>query len=226
MSKASLSTLLLLSLFAFGKAGLHQATAGELQAWEKRHKRLQAESIALFQAILEKRPKDNEGEPAPCELSSDWLDYAVPQGIVEKYFGLTIPADLSPSSTPGQPREILDPKGTVPEAFCTEKEDKEKLQPILDQFKKGELRDEQTGKTFKAVGNYRLEYSAPIFDRRYTRAVVVVRGRSSAWRVQPDGKIYHGSGEEIWASICVKRKGRWYFLRNESIARSKGGSLS
>lgn len=219
------SGLLLLSLIALVKAGLHPAIAGDLQPWEKRQKRLEAESIALFQTILEEQEKENKEEPAACEIRAEWLDYAVPQNIAEKYFGLTIPADLSPSFTPGQPPEILDPKGTMREAFCTEKEDKEKLQPTLDKLKKGELKDEkQPSKTLRGFQNYRLEYSAPIFDRRYHRAAVIVSGRTSLWWLKSDGKVYNNFDEGIWASIYVKRKGRWHLLKNESIAAASGGA--
>lgn len=222
---AFLLSFLLLCLLAFGKVGLHQVAAGELQAWEKRQKRLESESIALFRAILEKREKDNEDKPATCELGAEWLDYAVPRGIAETYFGLTVPANLSPSSRPSQPAAILDPKGAMREAFCSEKEAKEKLQPTLDKLKKGELKDEkQSSRTLPGFRTYRLEYSAPIFGRRYSRAVVIGSGRTSLWWLKADGKVYNDFDEGIWASIYVKRRGRWHLLRNESIAAASGGA--
>ncbi len=110
------------------------------------------------------------------------------------------------------------------EAFCTEKEAKEKLQPSLDKLKKGELKDEKLpGIISRGFRTYRLEYSAPIFDRQYNRAVVIASGRTSLWWLKPDGKVYNDFDEGIWASIYIKRKGRWHLLKNESVAGASGG---
>jgi hypothetical protein len=217
--------VLLATQLALGGAGLHRAAADELKLWEKRQKYFEAESIALFQVILEEREKDGKKRPSPCEIRAEWLDYSVPQGIAEKYFGLKIYADLSPSYTPGEPPEILDPKGIKREVFCTKKQDDEKWNALLEDLKKGEVKDEkEPGRSLRSLENHRLEYSIPIFDRHYRRAVVIGSTENSRWWVQPDGRLRSSFDSGIWASIYVKRKGRWQLLKDEPLAAGHGGT--
>lgn len=224
MSNILLPALRLLFLIALGNTGIQQAEADETQAWEKQQKRFKSESIALFQSILETREKEATEKPVPCGFRAEWLKYGVPQNIGEKYFGLTVLADLSPSFDPGEPPEILDPTGSMREAFCTEKEDEEKLRPSLDKLKRGELKDEKRPSRTQGFRNYRLEYSVPLFDRHYRKAVVIAGGRTSLWWLKADGKVYNDFDEGIWASIYVKQNGRWKFLRDEPIAAASGGA--
>lgn len=216
--------LLIPSLIVLSTAGFHQAASAELQPWEKQQKRLKEESIALFQAVLEKGGKDSERKPAPCELRAEWLDYAVPQGIAEKYFGLTIPADLSPSFTPGELPEILDPKGTMRTAFCSKKEDGERRHAMLESLKDGKLTDEkEPGTSAGDFATHRLEYTVPIFDRHYRRAIVITSEENSRWWFQ-DGKRRHYFDDAVWASIYVKRKGHWHLVKEETLTTGHGGN--
>ena len=226
MSIAKFSSAVLFpSLIILGGLSLHEAAAGDLRVWEKRQKRFEAESVALFQVILERREKEDGKKPSPCEFRAEWFEYAVPQGIAEEYFGSTVQADLSPPSNPGEPAEILDPKGAMREAFCTEKDDDEKLQTALESLKKGELKDgKEPAKSLRRLENYRLEYTIPIFDRHYRRAVVVSSGTRSLWWIQADGKQRRYFDKSIWASIYVKRKGRWHLLKDEPLAAGHGGT--
>ena len=115
-------------------------------------------SVALFQVILDEEKKEREKDFSSCEIRAEWLDYSVPQGIATTYFGLTIPADLSPSYAPGEPREVLDPKGVMQDAFCSTKEDDEKQRPLLESLKQGELRaDKELEKRSRPLTNSRLE---------------------------------------------------------------------
>jgi hypothetical protein len=210
---------------ALGSAGLHPVAAGEPTSWEKHQSRFRDESVALFQVILDEQKKEQEKEFSSCEIRAEWFDYSVPQSIASTYFGLTIPADLSPSYTPGEPREILDPKGVMQDAFCLAKEDDEKQHLLLESLKQENLRsDKEPEKRPRSPRNRRFEYTVPIFDRHYRRAVVIGSARNSWWWVQPDGPLRSGFDLDIWASIYVKRKGRWKLLKHESVASGHGGT--
>jgi hypothetical protein len=213
------------SLLVCGAIGFDQVSADELKPWEKMQRHFEAESIALFQVILKEQHEDDKRKLSPCEIRAEWLDYSVPHYLAEEYFGLKIPADISPSYRPGELPKILDPNGDMRETFCTKKQDDEKRQSLLERLKKGELKKEQEpGESLKSLENRRLEYTIPIFDRRYQRAVVIGNAQNSRWWVQMDGRVRSYFDLGVWASIYVKRKGRWQLLKHEPIASGHGGT--
>jgi hypothetical protein len=200
-----------------------RGVAGERDRWEKAHDRLRQESIALFQVILREREADLQRKPAPCEFRTEWNDYPVPASVARDHLGLRIPADLVPSESVGGPMEIMDPSATVPEAFCAKADDELRLSFIVESLKRGELKDvKDPNLRSRWFEIFRLEYTFPVFDRHYRRAIVIHTGMKRFWYRKPDGVFRGGLDFLTGASIYEKRKGEWRFLKHENIAHGHG----
>ncbi len=217
------TTLLTLSVIFFLPVGRGQASAGELPDWQKAQNRLRQEAIALFQVIHQRRDAALEHRPTPCEFRTEWDDYPVPDTIARDYLGLRIPADLVPSMIVGSPTEIMDPSRKFPEAFCAKADDELRLSFIVESLKRGELKDEGNpdlkSRWYEIL---RIEYTFPVFDRTYRRAIVMTTSTSRFWYRKPDGVFRGGLDMLVGASIYEKRKGRWRFLRYENVAHGHG----
>ncbi len=189
--------------------------ASEISVWEKARERQKQEAINLFRVVLQ----DDEEKPAPCEFRAKWLEYPIPA----QYFGSKIPADLVPSNIPADPSEIMDPSGTMREAFCNEADDELRLSFLIESLRRKELWDEKNSRNrlnwFKI---FRREYTFPIFDRNYRRAIIVSSGLERFWYWKPDGPFRHGLHLMGGASIYEKRKGRWRFIKHHNLFHGQG----
>jgi hypothetical protein len=196
-------------------AGANATLASELDTWEKAQERLKQEAIELFRVVLQ----DSKEKPAPCEFRAKWLEYPIPA----HYFGSQLSADLVPSSIPADPAEILDPSGSMREAFCNEVDDELRLSFLIESLRRKELRDQRNPKNL--LNWFRIsrrEYTFPIFDKNYRRAVIVSSNMGRSWYWKSDGQFRTGIENDVGASIYEKRNGRWRFIKYHLFAAGHG----
>ncbi len=213
--KTPVSLVLVLCISVYSAAGATAAWATELDVWQKAQERLQREAIELFRVILQ----DDKEKPAPCEFRAKWLEYPIPA----QYFESKLSADLVPSNIPADPVEILDPSGTMEKAFCNEADDELRLSFLVENLKRKELRDENDPKSLlNGFAIDRREYTFPIFDKNYRRAVIVSSNLKRSWYWWPNGKFRPGIESDVGASFYEKRNGRWRFIRYKLFAAAHG----
>jgi hypothetical protein len=212
-------TILALYLCLLWLAQCLTASAGELDAWEKQRQRLKREAISLFQAVLQ---EELDGKPDQCQFRTKWNDYAVPSSIAHEYFGVKVPADLTPSSEAGEPEDILDPTGTIRDAFCDELNDDLRLAYVIESFRRGEPTAEVSPRSHSSwIEIFRREHTFPIFDKDYRRAVIISTGTRRFW-YKRDGRFRGGLEGGAFASIYQKRHGRWQLLKHEFLSSWHG----
>ena len=209
---SSLTLVLYLSVCFLAKATT--ALSGEHNAWERTRGRLKQEAIELFRVVL----SEDKEEPATCEFRVKWLEHPIPA----HYFGSNNLADLVPIA-PADPAEIMDPAGTIRSAFCSEADDELRLDFIVESLKRKELRDgKDPTKRLNWFEISRREYTFPIFDKIYRRAVIVGSNVRRFWYWHPNGKFRPGIESALGASIFEKRNGRWHFIKFELFSTGHG----
>lgn len=217
------ASLLALCAILLPAVGSGQAAAGGPPDWQKAQDRLQQEAVELFRVILQERETGLQRKPEPCEFRTEWDNYPITWIVARDYFGLKVPAELVPWMIAGSPMEIMDPSGKMPEAFCAEADDELRLSFVVESFRRGELKDEK-----RSIGGthrfeiFRIEYTFPVFDRKYRRAIVMRTSINRSWYRKRDGVVRRGLDMLVGASIYEKRKGRWRFLRHENVAHGHG----
>jgi hypothetical protein len=190
------------------------ALPSEQTAWKRTQGRLKQEAIELFRVVL----ADDKEKPATCEFRAKWLEYPLPS----RYFGSQILADLVPIAS-ADPAEIMDPAGTIQGAFCTEADDELRLSFIVESLKRKELRDDRDPtKRLNWFEISRREYTFPIFDKSYKRAIIVGGNVRRFWYWHPNGKFRPGVEIDRGALIFEKRDGRWRFIKFELFSRGHG----
>jgi hypothetical protein len=213
--KIPVSFALVLSLCVYGAAGVAAACATEMDIWQKTRERLKREAIELFRVILQ----DQKEQPAPCEFRAKWLKYPIPA----QYFGSHFHADFVPSNIPAHPAEVLDPSGAMGNAFCNEAEDELRLSFLVESLQRKELRDDKDPKSLlNGFAVTRREYTFPIFDKNYRRAVIVSSNLKRSWYWWPNGKFRPGIESGVGASFYEKRDGRWRFIKYRLFAAAHG----
>jgi len=124
--------------------------------------------------------------------------------------------------------EVLDPAGTMREAFCDEAEERSNQRKVIEEIVRGAL-DSKEEVEFK-----RLEYGFPIFDDAFTKAVVIASVNSVFWSPDVDdaslqswgGKrepyegrgAYAGMQGHTVALVFHKRSGTWRLIKTEDLA--------
>lgn len=183
-------------------------------AAENLQKRLKHEAVALFQVILGKN-----GQRGRCSLASQWLNYPVPREVARKHLGLTLHADLVAPHHATTPAEVLDPSGVMRDAFCDEKQAEQWTTARVEDFRSGTLQIEKSPPYSEPqLVIARKEYSFPVFDRRYRRAIVVVSSHSRNWSKNPEGGLRRpGLEMQGVAGIYAKRNGAWRLVTNEPL---------
>lgn len=196
-------------------AGAPSTQAADPGASEKAREQVKREAIELFRVIL----PDREAELAPCVFRTTWLEYAIPA----YYFGSQLPADLVPSDVPAEPQEIMDPSGTMRDAFCHKADDELRLSFLVESLKRRELRNgNDPMRRVNWLEAPRHEYTFPIFDKNYRRAVIVSSNERRVWYWHPNGLFRSGIENDVGVSIYEKRNGRWRFIRYDLLAAGHG----
>jgi hypothetical protein len=206
--------ILALCLCLCSLAGIRPTQASEYDAWEKARERLNREAIELFRVVLQ----DSKEKPGPCEFRAKWLEYPVPA----QYFDSRVRADFVPLAT-ADPAEVMDPSSTMHEAFCNEADDELRLSFLVESLRRRELRDEKDPtRRLNWFEISRRDYTFPIFDKNYRRAVVVGSYVRRFWYWHPNGQFRPGIESNVGALIYEKRNGRWRFIKYENFASGHG----
>ncbi|MBZ6074762.1 hypothetical protein [Microvirga puerhi] len=217
MSKAAW-TVLAFCVALLTSAKIDSAISGE-EVWEKHQRKLKQEAVELFQAVL----SEIEYKPKRCEFQIDWHDYAVPEEVARSYLKSTIHADLVPPHHATTPAEILDPAGAIREAFCTEEEEKKWQSSLVEELSAKDVASKSgDGPASSQFSTLRREYTFPIFDKNFRRAVIIVSGIERSWSRRPNGQIGRWMHLMGGASIYEKRNGQWRFLKHENLFHGSG----
>jgi hypothetical protein len=173
------------------------------------------EAIALFRNVVERKT----AEPGRCYLADSWLNYPIPEKVARQHLGLTIHADLVPIDHQTQPPEMMDPDGTMRWAFCDEAEAKRQRDALLESFKRGTLKIEKGPFDLQPrLAVPRSEYSFPVFDASYGRAVIVSTLTSYDWaKVSDDVVRSLGLTAGGFAEVYDKRDGVWRRVASEFL---------
>ena len=177
--------------------------------WEVYQGRLKREAIGLFSTVLADR---NTGFDK-CELSTEWLDYAVPSSIARESLRTTVHADLSPPHHATDPQEVLDPSRAMRDRFC-DKETFERLRKSLADLLNAEPSIDTT--------HGKIEYSFPIFDKNF-RTAVFVRSSFYGWFYKkPESPVRPRLETATWAEVYRKIRGKWRRQKPVFLAAGHG----
>ncbi|MCB8823140.1 hypothetical protein [Microvirga rosea] len=177
---------------------------------------LKREATALFQGII----KDQTIVRGHCSLGSTWISDPVPYDVAHQYLGLTVHADLVPMYHGREPAEVIDPAGTMKEEFCDDDEASKRTNALLEEFKRNSLKTEN-GHLERSLRIKRLEFSFPVFDQDYKRAIIVVSGSEIGRYRRQDGAVGSYPAEVLLtAVIYVKQDGVWRWQATEFLAGS------
>jgi hypothetical protein len=173
------------------------------------------EAIVLFRNVVERKT----AEPGRCYLADSWLNYPIPEAVARQHLRLAIHADLVPIDHQTQPREVIDPDNVMRAAFCDEAEAKRQRDALVESFKRGTFKIEKGPfDVHPRLAVRRSEYSFPIFDASYGRAVIVSTLTSYDWvkisddEVRPLGLTAGGVAE-----VYDKRDGAWHRVASELL---------
>lgn len=183
--------------------------ASGAEEWEVYQARLKREAIVLFSSVL----ADRDSKFNRCELSTEWLDYAVPSSIAREALRTTVHADLSAPHHATDPREVLDPSGAVKDRFC----DKE----TYERWRKS-LADRLSTEPSIDTSHATIEYSFPIFDQDF-RTAVFVRSSFYGWFYKkPEGPVRPRMESATWAEVYRKIRGKWRQQKQIFLAAGHG----
>jgi hypothetical protein len=198
-------------------AALLAATTPTPATAEETLERLKREATKLFQSVV----KHEAVKRDRCSLDSEWLDhvYSVPYEVAKQHFGLTIHADLVATDHATKPAEVIDPAGTMTEAFCNDEDATKRTNALREEFKRGSLTE--NGHLGSRLWITRIGYSFPVFDRDYKRAIIVVSASGRGAYKTPDGGVrgYPAEGQ-LSVEVYIKRKGVWRFLAREVLGQT------
>lgn len=215
---------LLTALAATGLALLnvsasHPSAAKESRTSDRTEERIKREAIALFQVILQ----ENAQNPTRCQFQAKWMEYPIPHFVARQHLGLTIHADLTPSLYTAAPKDTLDPQGTMRDAFCSPEEEEKWHASLVDNLKAKEISAKNTTSVFRPrTEAFRQEFTFPVFDKEFRRAVIITGGTERSWTKEPDGEILKGLHLMGGASIYEKRKGHWRILKHINLFHGSG----
>ena len=139
-------------------------------------------------------------DPEKCLLSDHWSDLTLPEHYVQKYFGLTIHANLAPPYVSVEPSEILGLSPANSIAYCTDKEAKDYREMQRRVF---------ASNNEKQLTERTWIFTFPKFDKDLKTAVVITLF-SQAGLYKNETGIHNQSFElATEAHIFRKSKGIW-----------------
>jgi hypothetical protein len=186
-----------------------QSTPGggqdQKEEWIEREERLRSETRALFDAIW----KDER--PARCELDIKWDIYPIPEEDAAKWLGVHIHTNLTfAGDHVFNFQDTVAPNDMFSGAFCGDIRFAEYMRS-LDRGLKERGPASLPSDPYGRHGAARTEYSFPVFNEDYTRAVLT---RSHTF-------FYIGIGTldgDASARLYVKEKGVWNFQERDELA--------
>jgi hypothetical protein len=178
--------------------------------WAERNERLRSETRALFAAIWQ-----DTRRPARCELDIKWFHYPIPEGSAAKWLGVHVHADLEfTEAIKFDFQDTIAPNDIFSGAFCEDtsfREYKRSLDGALQEKGPASVPSSPDG----TPGVYRREYSFPVFNEDFTRAVLTFS--HGFFNVGE----YHGIGITVGGLLYVKDNGAWRKQDEESFAHAE-----
>ena len=167
----------------------------------------QREAALLFEQVWK-----DKGEPQKCELDIVWFYAAVPEELASEWLDAYLHADLVKDDPQVNYQKGLGLDGKLDDAFCGA-EKFENYRAGLDRNTSA-----KAGWPWRWLtgGVHRSEYSFPIFDRNFSRAVIMVR--QYYYRV--------GSAHELdfrdAAYLYLKQDGKWAEQSDRALRNGHG----
>jgi hypothetical protein len=145
----------------------------------------------------------------PCILADQWLGRAVDVSLARRYLGSTLYADLAAPHTATRPADIIDPQRTMRDRFCSQSEADATWEQAQAEFRSG-ASTAYVDMDFKqpTISFSRVEIAFPVFDAKFTTAVVVMSSarRKAAKSTTGRPSMTDGGG---WSLVYRKRGGAW-----------------
>jgi len=159
--------------------------------------RLKKEAQALFRVAMA-----DKQAPQACQYDDRWRSSAqFPREYAQEFFGFRLRSNLAafvPLDAPN--KEFVDPEGKYPSAFCSKEDAVKASKDRLEEFKAG---------TEKSLSIVRDDFSFPIFDAHYTKAVIIRSNSVRNWSVRSVDGVQGGWGSSVTAHGYVKSNGIW-----------------
>ena len=208
--EAALLCILLALCLALSAAFKSRAATAEEQP-----AKLKREARELFRNVVERKTT----EPGHCFLADSWLDYPVPEDVARQHLELTIHAELPAPSHGTRPPEVIDPDGAMPQAFCGESEARRQRDTLVESFRRGILKiDKGPFDLHPRLAVPRSQYSFPVFDASYRRAIIVFSYTTYDWaKISGDEVLALGATAGGEAEIYQKRDGLWRRVAREPL---------
>jgi hypothetical protein len=177
--------------------------------------RLTLEAIALFRSVVERKRDELE----PCALDDRWHEYAIPEEVARRHLGMKLHANLASPFTMTKPADVIDPEGKIRQVFCGEAEAERRKNAQVEDFRNGVLRIEKGPHDLNPRLTVAIrDYSFPVFDLGYRRAVIVTTYTSQQWVKVSDGEVQSlgifGAGV---AMVYAKHGRLWQRVALESL---------
>jgi hypothetical protein len=170
-------------------------------AGERWRERLTREAIALFRHV--QRPPQLDGR---CAIASEWNKYPVDSSTARQYLRSNTHADLVAPHVRVDAESVIGPDGSRSHRFCTNDEWTHFAGQASEAFK-------NNPEYIRTYSVHRVEYSFPIFNQNFTRAVIVIGYSATGGSRSESGDrmLAHMSGNG-GAAVYEKRGGRWFQL--------------
>lgn len=190
---------------------------------EKLKIRLIAEATTLYAKVFE-----SEKPPAErCSLNSEWYNEAVPEYVARVHLGMELHADLVAAYHDTKPAEVLDPAAKMGVLFCSDDELRKHRERATSALQAKLIAENaQPDASTSLVHHTRIDYSFPVFNETFDRAIIVCRWTGSSWTwgsgypVDGDNKrLFQSNSGSIHAYVWAKKDGVWQQINSEEMAQ-------
>jgi hypothetical protein len=183
---------------------VQRAVAAE--PYEIEREKLRSETRALFATIW----RDTR-RPARCELDIRWLHYPIPEDNAAKWLGVHVHTDLEFTETiKFNFQDTVAPNDIFRGAFCGNMSFSE-YKRSLDRVSQEKGPASVPSGPYGTHGVYRREYSFPVFNEDFTRAVLTFSQEFFYVRTH----TFEGS---VSAVLYVKQNGVWKMQDQDELA--------
>jgi len=175
-----------------------------------RQARLIAETVDLFKAVL----RDREAPLSPCLFPSTWGTYLLEASDFRHHLGARNTFRSRLTKQPPPLDEILTQAGAPKESICTLEQRKEAAKAARAALVS---RSPETEAVSSLSYLKELDYNFPIYNARYSKAVIMLTTSASGWRKEKDGRIHALGGMSGALLVYGKRRGKWESLDYEEV---------
>jgi len=179
--------------------------------------RLVAETVDLFKAILHDRQTFS-----PCLFPSTWGTQLEASDFGRR-LGTRNTLHSRLTKLPPPPEEILTQASAPKESICTPEQRKQAGKAAIATLVSRSPKMEADSSYIQLD---KLEYSFPIYNAHYSKAVIMEVESASGWVKKKDGLIYAIDFVGASGNLLVygKRRGKWESLDYQEMFRAEGGA--